>query len=112
MINAYLREVAGVAISAKDFRTLHASARAAEALAALPPATSESARKRQIAGVAREVADFLRNTPMICRKSYIAPCLFQLFDEGRLQRLWAASTGGTRGLKLREQKLGVVLKAA
>jgi hypothetical protein len=26
--------------------------------------------------------------------------------------LWAASTGGTRGLKLREQKLGVVLKAA
>ena len=112
MINAYLRDIAGVPVSAKDFRTLHASARAAEALAALPPVTSESARKRQIAGVAREVAEFLRNTPMICRKSYIAPCLFRLFDEGRLQRLWAASASGTRGLKLREQKLGAVLKAA
>jgi len=112
MINAYLREVGGVAVSAKDFRTLHASARAAEALAGMPPAASESARKRQIAAVAREVADFLRNTPIICRKSYIAPCLFQLFDEGKLQRLWlAAEQQARRGLRPREQKLGAVLRA-
>lgn len=112
MINAYLREVGGVAVSAKDFRTLHASARAAEALAGMPPAPSESARKRQIASVARDVAAFLRNTPMICRKSYIAPCLFRLFDEGRLQRLWLATGPARRGLRPREQKLGAVLSAA
>jgi DNA topoisomerase-1 len=112
MINAYLREIGGVAVSVKDFRTLHASARAAEALAEMPPATSESARKRQIAAVTREVADFLRNTPMICRKSYIAPCLFRLFDEGRLQKLWIATSAGGRGLRLRERRLGAVLAAA
>ena len=46
-----------------DFRTLHASALAAEALAKLEPGESVAARKRQVAGVTRAVAEFLRNTP-------------------------------------------------
>ena len=36
-INAYLRDITGVAVSAKDFRMLHASALAGEALAKLEP---------------------------------------------------------------------------
>ena len=56
--------------------------------ATLPRVT---ARKRQVAGVAKSVAAFLRNTPAITRKSYIAPCLFKLFDDGRLQMLWEES---------------------
>lgn len=108
-INAYLRELAGVDISAKDFRTLHASAMAGEALARLDAAKSVSARRRQMAQVAREVSEALRNTPMICRKSYIAPCLFKLFDEGKLQQLWSAAGSAKRGLRQREQRLGAVL---
>ena len=92
-INTYLRQITGADISAKDFRTLRASALAAEVLASMEPGASESARKRQIAGVARQVAEVLRNTPAISRKSYIAPALFQLFDSGKLQVLWSAARG-------------------
>jgi DNA topoisomerase-1 len=110
-LNAYLREVAGVAITAKDFRTLHASALAGEALAKLEPGPSQAARKRQITAVTREVAAFLRNTPLICRKSYIAPCLFKLFDDGKLGRLWTGEVEATNSLKDRERRLAAVLAA-
>jgi DNA topoisomerase-1 len=111
MINDYLHEISGAEISGKDFRTLHASALAGEALAALERGESESARKRQIARVSKDVAEFLRNTPMICRKSYIAPFLFQLFDTGRLKELWDSASGSTSA-HAREQRLGVLLAAA
>ncbi len=64
-LNRYLRDVAGVSVTAKDFRTLHASALAAEALAKLERAESASARKRQMAEVTKQVAAFLQNTPAI-----------------------------------------------
>jgi DNA topoisomerase I len=110
-INAYLRELAGADISAKDFRTLHASALAAEALARMEVGQSDTARRRQMAQVAREVADVLRNTPAISRKSYIAPCLFKLFDDGKLKQMWEAAGKGRPGLLQRERRLGVVLTA-
>lgn len=110
-INAYLRDLAGVDIAAKDFRTLHASAMAGEALAQLDAGGSESARRRQMAQVSRDVADVLRNTPVICRKSYIAPCLFKLFDEGKLKAMWEAAGAGRAGLLAREKRLGAVLAA-
>lgn len=110
-INAWLREQAGVEISAKDFRTLHASALAGEALAQLEVGKSETARRRQMAQVARQVADVLRNTPAISRKSYIAPCLFKLFDDDKLKAMWDAAGKGRAGLLTREKRLGVVLAA-
>lgn len=110
MINAYLQEIAGTTITAKDFRTLHASALALDALARLAPGGSVSARKRQMAEVTRQVAEFLRNTPAISRKSYIAPQLFSLFEKGRLRRMvQAAQGGGGGGLRQRERRLGAVL---
>ncbi|WEK05159.1 MAG: DNA topoisomerase IB [Candidatus Devosia phytovorans] len=108
-INDFLRDLAGVEISAKDFRTLHASALAGEALAEMEVGTSETARRRQMAQVAKQVSDVLRNTPTICRKSYIAPCLFKLFDDGKLSALWNAAGKGRTGLLAREKRLGVVL---
>jgi len=108
-INLYLREQAGVEISAKDFRTLHASALAAEALAQVEDNLSESARRRQMSRVAREVSQVLRNTPVICRKSYIAPGLFKLFNEGKLKALWNAGGKGRPGLLTRERRLAEVL---
>jgi DNA topoisomerase-1 len=110
-INAYLCDVAGCEISAKDFRTLHASALACEALAAMEVGASETARRRQMAQVARQVSEVLRNTPAICRKSYIAPCLFKLFDSGKLKALWDEAGRGRAGLLKRERRLGAVLAA-
>ena len=92
-INRYLKDVTGVAVTAKDFRTLHASAMAGEALAALEPGSSERARKKQMAEVTRQVAAFLQNTPAICRSSYIAPKLYELFDRRQLGPIWTGATG-------------------
>ncbi|RYE73684.1 MAG: DNA topoisomerase IB [Hyphomicrobiales bacterium] len=110
-LNRYLKEISGATVTAKDFRTLHASALAAEALARLEPGPSPTARKRQVTGVTRQVAAFLQNTPAICRQSYIAPCLFKLFDNGKLAELWASVTDARSGLKQREARLEAVLSA-
>ena len=110
-INAYLREISGAKVSAKDFRTLHASALAAEALSRLEPGASETARKRQVSTIVRQVAGFLQNTPAITRQSYIAPCLFRLFETGRLASLWEQGGSGGNGVRQREIRLGAVLEA-
>jgi len=110
-VNDYLRAITGAEISAKDFRTLHASAIAGAALAQLEVGVSEAARRRQMAQVAREVASVLRNTPMISRKSYIAPCLFKLFNDGKLKALWESAGAGRTGLLAREKRLSAVLAA-
>jgi DNA topoisomerase I len=108
-LNAYLKEITGVPVSVKDFRTLHASALAGEALAALEPAESETARKRQVADVIKRVAAFLQNTPAICRKSYVAPCLIDLFEKGKLSSVWVNGDNGGHGLRQREARLAAVL---
>ncbi|HHY48924.1 MAG TPA: DNA topoisomerase IB, partial [Alphaproteobacteria bacterium] len=110
-INAYLREVTGVPVTAKDFRTLHASALAGEALAQLEPGASAAARRRQVAEVIRKVAAFLQNTPAICRKSYVAPLLLARFDKGTLAAAWNAVTARQDGLRRREIQLGALLLA-
>jgi len=110
-LNRYLKEISGATVTAKDFRTLHASAMAAEALAKLEPGASPTARRRQVTGVTRQVAAFLQNTPAICRQSYIAPCLFKLFDNGKLADLWASVTDPRTGLRQREARLEAVLSA-
>lgn len=86
-INAWLRQTAGKPISAKDFRTLVASARAVELLAGEAPAPGERSRRSQILTALRAVADDLANTPAVARKSYVHASVIDAFERGRLQRL-------------------------
>jgi DNA topoisomerase IB len=44
---------------------------------------SESARKRAVARVVQEVADYLGNTPAVARASYIDPRVIDRYQEGR-----------------------------
>ena len=81
-INDYLREVSGGDFSAKDFRTWHATVLAAVGLAVSEPAAGASARKRAVARVVREVADYLGNTPAVARASYIDPRVIRLYERG------------------------------
>ena len=85
-VNAFLREIAGVEISLKDFRTLMASASALETLAAIEPAASERQRRRQVMDAIRAVADQLANTPAIARKSYVHETVITAFEQGELER--------------------------
>ncbi|MFI8101059.1 DNA topoisomerase IB [Streptomyces sp. NPDC086023] len=83
-LNAYLRERSGQDITAKDFRTWHATVLAAVALAVSARAAraAPSARKRAAARAVREVSDYLGNTPAVCRASYIDPVVFEQYEEG------------------------------
>jgi DNA topoisomerase-1 len=82
-INAYLREVVDADVSAKDFRTWHATVLMAVGLAVSTGApTSTTARKRAVSRAVTEVADYLGNTPAVCRSSYIDPRVIDLYDDG------------------------------
>ncbi|MFI9160933.1 DNA topoisomerase IB [Kitasatospora aureofaciens] len=83
-LNAYLREHTGTDLSAKDFRTWHATVLAAVGLAVSWPvaAHSPAARQRAAGRVVREVAAYLGDTPAVCRASYLNPRLFELYEEG------------------------------
>jgi DNA topoisomerase I len=87
-VNAYLRERMGGEFTAKDFRTWHATLHALTLLDKLPlPARrSEAALRRCVNAVIKEVAAGLRNTPAVCRKSYINPAVFDAWRNGRLRR--------------------------
>lgn len=87
-VNSYLREVSGASVTAKDFRTLAATAAAAERLFKLDPADGRTARQRQIAGIMREIAALLGNTPAVARKSYVHRRLVDAFAAGELERLF------------------------
>lgn len=89
MLNDYLREATGGAFTAKDFRTFGATSLALAALAAtpLPQPETERALKSAMAGVVKQVASVLGNTPAVCRNSYIDPVVFEGWQDGTLQRL-------------------------
>jgi DNA topoisomerase IB len=83
-VNAYLKELAGDEFSAKDFRTFHATVLAAVGLARVEAeSTSVTSRKRAVSAVVRDVAEFLGNTPAVCRKSYVDPRVIDRYLEGR-----------------------------
>ncbi len=83
-INEYVKEASGnPAFSAKDFRTWNATVLASVAIATTgPDAASKSARKRAITGAARHVSDYLGNTPVVARASYIDPRVFDRYLSG------------------------------
>src|ERR1700759_2891479 len=110
-VNAFLREIAGIKISLKDFRTLMASAVVLESLSRISPAASERGRKRQVLEAIRAAADQLSNTPAICRKSYVHDTIVTAFEDGILER-FAATMKGYRTQKKREQLLAQVVLAA
>jgi DNA topoisomerase IB len=86
-VNNYLKTAMGAAFTAKDFRTWGATLHAIALMAAtpLPTPPRESAMKACIVAAIKEVAAELRNTPAVCRKSYINPVVFDAWRSGRLQ---------------------------
>jgi DNA topoisomerase-1 len=110
-VNAFLREIAGIKISLKDFRTLMACAVVLESLSRVSPAKSQRGRKKQVLEAIRAAADELSNTPAICRKSYVHDTIVTAFEDGILER-FAATMKGYRTQKKREQLLAQVVATA
>lgn len=72
-INAYLREISGTDITAKDFRTWHGTVLAALALSEYEKVGSQAAAKKNVRVAIEAVSARLGNTPAICRKCYVHP---------------------------------------
>ncbi|MEV0378677.1 DNA topoisomerase IB [Nonomuraea sp. NPDC050643] len=84
-INDYLRETIGYEVTAKDFRTWHATVLAAVGLAVsrLAADEGEGRKQRAIVRVMREVAEYLGNTPTVARASYVDPRVVEAYDQDR-----------------------------
>ena len=85
-INDYLKELTGEDFTAKDFRTWNATVLAAVAVAAEEDGSSKTARKRIANRAVKQVAQYLNNTPAVCRSAYIDPRVFDRFDSGETIR--------------------------
>ena len=82
-VNSYLSGVMGGELTAKDFRTWHATVLAAAALASsTEPGDTAASRKRAVKAAVEEVAGYLGNTPTIAKNSYIDPRVLDRYEAG------------------------------
>ncbi len=88
-VNDYIAHAMGDDFTAKDFRTWGATERAIALMSQepLPDDASDSAIAARSLAACKKVAAELRNTPAVCRKSYINPVVFEAWRDGRLHRL-------------------------
>ena len=83
-VNAYLKEITGRDITAKDFRTWAGTVMAALALQEFEAIDTQAAQKKNIRAAIESVAARLGNTPTICRKCYVHPEVLNAYVEGQL----------------------------
>jgi DNA topoisomerase-1 len=92
-VNAYLRETAGRAITAKDFRTWTGTVLAALALAQSEAPQSEAHARRVLRRAVATVAAQLGNSIAICRKCYIHPEIITAYREEALRLKFPRDVG-------------------
>ena len=94
-VNAYLREITGRDVTAKDFRTWAGTVMAALYLfrmeAPKDKARSQAEAKRQAKRALEEVARRLGNTVTICRKCYVHPLVLEAHLAGTLRLRFVAT---------------------
>lgn len=82
-VNTYLGEVTGASFTAKDFRTLHGTIIAADALARIGELDSRNHRSQAARLAVQAAATALGNTTAVARGSYIDPRVFGQYARGR-----------------------------
>ena len=108
-VNEYLRQAAGVAFSAKDFRTWAGTLLAAQHLREQPAGSSQRETKSVLVQAVETVARQLGNTPAVCRACYIHPAILAAWADGSLKdRL--SSRRRRRGLTPEESAVLAVLE--
>ena len=83
-VNAYLREITGEDVTAKDFRTWAGTVLAAMALSEFEAVDTEALKKKNVKAAIESVAAKLGNTPTICRKCYVHPHVVDSYLDGGL----------------------------
>ena len=109
-VNAYLREISGRDITAKDFRTWAGTVLAAVTLKEVEHAGTKTAAKRALSSAIRQVASQLGNTPAVCRKAYVHPHVLDCYLQGELL-LEVAEIAEETGLRAEEHAVLALLQA-
>jgi DNA topoisomerase-1 len=111
-VNEYLRATSGIDATAKDFRTWRATCLAASLLADRAAPTSQREARSGVREVVTSVSETLRNTPAVCRASYIHPMVVDRFVDGSLTERWdEAAPRAPRGLHADERHLLALLRS-
>jgi DNA topoisomerase-1 len=97
-VNAYLREITGRDVTAKDFRTWAGTVLAAIALREFERVDSRAAAQRNIRRAIERVSARLGNTPTICRRCYVHPAVLDGYlDGGLAEEIEAEAVAALRG---------------
>jgi DNA topoisomerase-1 len=85
-VNERIRELFGLDVTAKDFRTWHATVHVAKelgnrSLQPKPPRT-RTARNKVVRDAVVGASELLGNTPSVCRSSYVDPRVIDLYEDG------------------------------
>ncbi len=107
-VNAYLREIAGCDITAKDFRTWAGTVLMARLLSASDPFTSPTQGKRVMSAAVKKVAAALGNTAAVCRKSYIHPAVANAYLSGAFALPIMREGGSSNATGLRADEVAVL----
>ena len=111
-VNEYLREITGLDVTAKTFRTWEGSVQAAELLAVTEVPSSERGRQRVLKEAIGEVAACLNNTVAVCRSSYVHPRVIERWERDELGDLWERGPKrGKASVDAPERRLLHVLEA-
>ncbi len=115
-VNAYLHDIAGRDVTAKDFRTWAGTMLTAESLRAMGPAPSARQAERNIVAAIDRTASRLGNTRSVCRKYYIHPALLEAYREGDVlppmpQPVWRERQMAVAPLRQHESEVLAFLKA-
>lgn len=107
-VNDYIKETTRADFTSKTFRTWGASAYADSLLLALPSPASHAEAEADLREVVKETAALLRNTPAVCRRSYIHPRVLAGHESGGLHEV-RPSRRSTRWLAPHERHLLALL---
>ncbi len=81
-LNEHIGSVTGLDLTAKDFRTWHATVTAAVVLAGTPIPASANGRMKRIREGVVAASELLGNTPTVARSAYVDPRVIDLFEAG------------------------------
>lgn len=81
MVNNYIKEASQHDFSAKDFRTWAGTLKALQCICLLKDADDDKEVRQNMLKVLDEVSSKLGNTRNICKKYYVHPGLFKLYEQ-------------------------------
>jgi len=95
MLNNYIQEITGENFSAKDFRTWTGTVHALSKLKTFEIPTSKTEIKKCMLEALDHVALQLGNTRAVCKKYYVHPVIFRLFEKASLHKFFKNGSTST-----------------